>query len=43
VLLDEMLEFRFDHVPSGPVHLSLHLTGLVIELPSLDVSLPLVP
>lgn len=43
VALDEMLEFRFDHVPGGPVQLSLHVSGLVIELPPVDVPRPLAP
>jgi hypothetical protein len=43
VALDEMLEFRFDQVPGGSVRLALHLAGLVIELPPLDVPRPPVP
>jgi hypothetical protein len=43
VALDEMLEFRFDQVPGGSVRLALHLAGLVIELPPVDVPRPAVP
>lgn len=43
VSLDEMLEFRFDQVPGGPVRLALHLPGVVIELPPLDVPRPPAP
>lgn len=43
VALDDMLEFRFDQVPSGPVRLALHLGSLVIELPPVDVPRPSSP
>lgn len=43
VALDDMLEFRFDHVPGGSVRLALHLGGLVVELPPLDVPRPTAP
>lgn len=43
VALDEMLEFRFDHVPGGSVRLALHVAGLVIELPPVDVPRPPAP
>jgi hypothetical protein len=38
VPLDDMLEFRFDHVPGGCVRLVLHVSGMAIELPALDVT-----
>lgn len=41
--LDDMLEFRFDGVPSGSMHLALHLADRVIELPPLQVPQPLMP
>lgn len=40
VELDEMLEFRFDRVPGGPVRLAFHLADRVIELPALEVPSP---
>lgn len=43
VALDEMLEFRFDQVPGGSIRLALHLAGLVIELPAVDVPRPTAP
>ncbi len=43
VALDEMLEFRFDQVPGGSIRLALHLAGLVIELPAVDVPRPAAP